>query len=58
MLIGNDFFVLLYTRLPVNKRFQVLYIFIEIKVVVWLICAQTLMTSITFDTGRPNSIKH
>ena len=56
MLIGNDFLVFKY-RLRVNKDIQNLYIFIDIKVTVWLLCAHPLMTSKILHTWRPNSIK-
>ena len=45
------------TRLRVNNRFSIVSIFIEIKVNVWLFCAQPLMIIIIFQTRIPNSMK-
>ena len=42
------------TRLSV-KKFQILIIFSEISVTVWLLCAHPLMTSIIFHTLRLNT---
>jgi hypothetical protein len=42
------------TRLQVKKKFQILIIFIEINVNVYLLCAHPVMTSIILHTRRPN----
>jgi len=57
MMIGNDYFVFKYPGTCKHKISKKLYIFIEIKVTVWLFCANPLMTSIIFHNRRPNWIK-
>jgi len=42
------------TRLLVNKIFKFFIIFIEINVIVCLLCAQNVITSIILHTRRPN----
>jgi len=57
-LIWNDSLVFKYPVKCKIKTFQILYIFIEMKVNVWLFFfVHLLMTSIIFHTRRPNSIK-
>ena len=48
----------IYSRLRVNKNFQILIIFIKINVTLLLLCAHPLMTSIIIHTRRPNTKKH
>jgi len=43
------------TRFSVNKNFQILITYIDIKVTVWRLCAQPIMTSLIFDIERPNN---
>ena len=48
-------YLCLNTRLSVNKFFQILIIFIKIKLTVWLLFSHPIMTCILFRTRRSNT---
>jgi len=41
-----------------NKNFKILIIFVEIKVIFWLVCAHALTTRIIFHTRRTNTLEN